>query len=271
MTGNEGNFNSGKDLKAMDFGKVKETARIFKDTTGLKTNPVGATFSREGFEEGMFKPFEGHRFCQALMKARHGKGGLVSAESISCPAAARAFGFRELPEKLKTGEGLVGFGIVADPVVGRNMFENMPALEPGRVKEIALFPLEEAPVQPDVVIVEDEVEKLMWIALAALHVFGGRRVESSTAVLQATCVDSALIPWLEERVNLSYGCYGCRDATDMGTQEAVLGLPYPLAPKIAEHLSFLSAKAIPASRSKGAFRSLEKAGWSGSCSETNGR
>ncbi len=251
----------------MVFEKVKETARIFQSTTGLKTYVVGVAFSRNGFEEGLFKPFEGHRFCQAVMRARHGECGVVTAESISCPAAARAFGFRELPEKLKTGEGLVGFGIVSNPAVGRNMFGNMPVLDQGSVKQIALFPLEEAPVEPDVVIVEGEVENLMWIVLAAVHVSGGRRVESSTAVLQATCVDSALIPWLEDRVNLSYGCYGCRDATDMGTGEAVLGVPYPLVPKIAEHLSCLSEKAIPVSRSKRAFRSLEKAGWSGSCSK----
>ena len=81
-------------------------------------------------------------------------------------------------------------------------------------------------VVPDVVVVEDEVEKLMWIALARLNAQGGRRIESSTAVLQATCVDATLIPFVRKQFNLSFGCYGCRDATDIGTNETVLGFPF---------------------------------------------
>jgi len=42
--------------------------------------------------------------------------------------------------------------------------------------------------------VEDETEKLMWFALANLNIKGGQRVESSTAILQATCVDATTVP-----------------------------------------------------------------------------
>jgi uncharacterized protein (DUF169 family) len=46
----------------------------------------------------------------------------------------------------------------------------------------------------------------MWIALADLHRQKGSRVESSTAILQATCVDATVIRYPEQRLNLSYGC-----------------------------------------------------------------
>lgn len=49
------------------------------------------------------------------------------------PAAARAFGFRSLPEPLRTGKGLVGFGIVSEEKVSQEMFEKMPHLEMGAV------------------------------------------------------------------------------------------------------------------------------------------
>ena len=104
------------------------------------------------------------------------------------------------------------------------------------------FPLDKFSYIPDVIIVEDEPEKLMWIALAYLHVTGGKRIESSTAILQATCVDSTIIPFLEQRLNLVYGCYGCRDATDLGENEAVMGFPAKMLPAIAEHLEFLKEK-----------------------------
>ena len=143
------------------------------------------------------------------------------------------------------------------------MFEGMTRIEPGRVSKLHLFPLEKAEHVPDVVIVEAEVEQLMWIALAYLHATGGERVTGSTAVLQATCVDSTIIPYVENRLNFGYGCYGCRDATDIGPEEAVLGLPSHILPGMVDHLKFMADKAIPNSRKKGAFESLKRAAHSG--------
>lgn len=199
-----------------------------------------------------------HRYCQALMKARRGRDVLLDGEGISCPAAAAAYGFRTLPQGLQSGQGLVGFGIVSDSEVGRQMFAGMPRLDPGRIAAIHLFPLEKAQFAPDLVVVEDEVEKLMWIVLSYLHAKGGQRVPSSTAVLQATCVDSTILPFLEDRLNLGYGCYGCRDATDIGNNETVLGFPIHCLSRILEHLEVLGQKAIPISRSKKAWQALQK-------------
>jgi uncharacterized protein (DUF169 family) len=199
-----------------------------------------------------------HRYCQALMRARHGEHVLLDGKGINCPAAAAAFGFRPLPEGLRNGKGLVGFGIVAEEETGRRMFEAMPMLEPGEITALHLFPLHEATTFPDVIVIEDAVEKLMWVSLAYLNVTGGERIESSTAVLQAICVDSTIIPYLEERLNQGYGCYGCRDATDLGMHETVLGFPGSLLAAITEHLELLAEKAIPTSRSKRAWAALNK-------------
>ena len=198
-----------------------------------------------------------HRYCQALMLAGHGESVILNEAGIACPAAAAAFGFRPLPEGLTSGKGLVGFGIVADPAVGKRMFEQMPRITTGHLTALHLFSLEEAACEPDIVVLEDEVERLMWIALAALHAGGGERLRVSTAVLQATCVDAAVIPFLENRLNFCYGCYGCRDATDIRGGEAVLGFPAAMLPAITGHLACLGQKAMPASRAKKAYTDLE--------------
>jgi uncharacterized protein (DUF169 family) len=192
------------------------------------------------------------------MRARHGDHVLVDASTISCPAAARAFGFRPLPEPLKTGKGLMGFGITADESVGRMMFEKMPVLGMGAIAQLDVFPLDKAVDVPDIVVVEDEVEKLMWIILSYMHAKGGERVNASTAVLQATCVDSTVIPFLEQRLNFGLGCYGCRDATDIGHNETVIGFPVSFLPAIVEHLEHLNKKALPQSRGKHALAALKK-------------
>jgi len=237
---------------------VREAGNQLKAILGLSASPVGVrlVFHLEPVSDQAVRLHQ-HRYCQALMKARHGENVILDTEGIACPAAAAAFGFCPLPEGLKSGQGLVGFGIVSDPLVGKTMFANMPTLDPGALIRLELFPLEQAEEIPDIIVVEDEVEKLLWINLAYLHATGGERVQGSTAILQATCVDSTVIPFLENRLNFGFGCYGCREATDLGLNETVVGFPTTMLEKIVEHVVFLGQKAIPNSRTKKVFACLK--------------
>jgi uncharacterized protein (DUF169 family) len=235
---------------------IRKLAQRMQSILELSAPAVGVSFLTEAPKPGTAIALTQHRFCQALMRARHGEIVSLDAEGIACPAAAAAFGFRPLPEGLRNGKGLVGFGIVQKEEVGRAMFDGMSRLPPGQVKILLIFPLPDAPSVPDVIVVEDTVERLMWINLAYLNYTGGQRVSASTAVLQATCVDAAIIPYLEQRLNFSFGCYGCRDATDLTGSETVLGFPVGCLESIVDHLEYLSQKAIPTSRSKKAHSAL---------------
>ena len=199
---------------------------------------------------------ERHRYCQALMKARGGERVILEANELACPAAARAFGFKPLPEGLQSGKGLVGFGIVAEPASGARMFAGMACLEPGTVARLALCPLAEAPALPDVVVVEGPPEQLMWLLLAEVNLRGGERLLGSTAVLQATCVDATIIPYVEQRLNFTMGCYGCREATDLLPGETVVGFPGTRLAALVDSLAFLTEKAVPRSRAKHAYTAL---------------
>lgn len=248
---------------APDIVSAREGAKRLREELGLGGCLVGVRFvsagSAESVPDGTIR-LEGHRYCQAVMEARRGAHVLLDAEGIACPAAAAAFGFRPLPEGLKNGRGLVGFGIVDDEGVGRAMFEGMPTLPQGTLRALYLFPMETAVTEPNVVVAEDEPEKLMWIALAYLNVQGGRRLETSTAILQAACVDATLIPHVTQRLNMSMGCYGCRDATDIGPGEAVLGLPFGVFSAVVDKATYLNQKAIPNSRRRGALGALVSKG-----------
>jgi len=238
---------------------IQSNAEKVKQILGLSSSLVGVKFLlAENEVPANIEKLNGHRYCQALMKTRHGAHVLLDAEGISCPAAAAAFGFKQLPEGLKTGKGLVGFGIVNEEVIGKTMFEGMTTLPQGKLNALYLFPLETATMEPDIVVVEDETEKLMWFALANLNIKGGHRVESSTAILQATCVDATTIPYLQQKFNMSMGCYGCRDATDIGHNETVLGFPFKDFNAMVESIEFLSQKAIPNSRGKNALAMLKR-------------
>ena len=226
---------------------------VLRDLLGDGTDPVAVFLLAHGQESSAFAAFEpvrGHRYCQALMKARHGESVLLEPAGLSCPAAAAAFGFRPLPPQLANGKGLVGFGIVADEAVGKRMFDGMPRLPDGSIASIALCPLRLAPYLPDIVVVEGPPEVLMWLLLADLNVQGGERRVGDTAVLQATCVDATIIPYLKQRLNFTLGCYGCREATDLTPGETVLGFPGALLDPLLGALQMLHAKAVPRSRAK---------------------
>lgn len=224
-----------------------------RDLLGDGTDSVAVFLVPPGQDDGefaAFKPVQGLRYCQALMEARHGESVLLEPAGLSCPTTAAALGFRRLPPQLANGKGLVGFGIVAEAGVGERMVAAMPHLTPGSVAAIALCPLRLAPRLPDVVVVEGQTEVLMWLLLADLNVHGGQRRTSSTAVLQATCVDATVIPYLKRRLNFSLGCYGCREATDLMRGETVLGFPGNLLEPLLDSLRMLQSKAIPRSRAK---------------------
>lgn len=106
---------------------INTDSEKIKQILGLATSLVGVKFlfSEEEIPTKI-KKLTGHRYCQALMKARHGAHVLLDAKGIACPAAA--FGFKPLPDGLKTGKGLVGFGIVTEEATGKKMFEGMTAL-----------------------------------------------------------------------------------------------------------------------------------------------
>jgi uncharacterized protein (DUF169 family) len=226
---------------------------LLRDLLSDGTDPVAVFLLTPDQKKGAFAAFEpvrSHRYCQALMKARHGESVLLEPAGLSCPAAAAAFGFRPLPPQLANGKGLVGFGIVAEAATGESMFAAMPRLAGGSIASIALCPLRVAPRTPDVVVVEGPAEVLMWLLLADLNVHGGERRTGSTAVLQATCVDATVIPHIEQRMNFGMGCYGCREATDLTPGETVLGFPGALLNPLLGALEMLRAKAIPRSRAK---------------------
>lgn len=238
---------------------IRAAANRLQDILGLDSEPIAVYLLPSGSFDPVFGGFvevAGHRYCQLLMRARRGESLRLRPEELACPAAAAAFGFKPLPESLACGKGLMAFGIVSEPATGKAMFDGMTRIPSGSLGGIAVCPLGAAPALPDVVVVEGPPERLMWLALADLNVDGGQRRRGDTAVLQATCVDATIIPHVEQRLNFSLGCYGCREATDMGAGETVLGFPGASLSGIVAALEQLNAKAIGRSRAKAALRSL---------------
>lgn len=150
---------------------------------------------------------------------------------------------------------LCGYGIFKTKDAAIRVMDAMPRVKAEQYAAVEVKPLEDYKRIPDVVVLEDEVEKLMWIALAYLNEEGGR-LDFSTSILQAACVDSVVLPFLSGRINMSFGCYGCRDATDAASGEALLGFPGEKQPMVTENLMFLKSQAIGRSRAKNVYKAF---------------
>jgi uncharacterized protein (DUF169 family) len=233
---------------------LKEVSDKIINNVGLNSLPVGVKFYEVDYKSEQPNEID-CRFCQAVMEARQGNLMSITKDNIACPAAAAAFGLKPLTEQLKDGRALRGYGIFRELEVGQKVMQTMPRFEQGKYKSVLVKPLKDFDEAPDVIIVEDEVEKLMWLALAYLNDEGGR-LEFSTSILQAVCVDACVIPYLKDKINMSFGCYGCRDATDVKSGEAVLGFPYSKLDMVINNLEYLKTQAIGRSRAKKVFEAF---------------
>jgi uncharacterized protein (DUF169 family) len=196
------------------------------------------------------------RYCQLVMEAKRGRSFTLTKDSISCPAAAAAFGLLPLPEKIEKGTMLKALGLFDSEKAAAELMSKMPRLPLGGYKAVAAAPLSEAGFTPDVVVLEEDPEKIMWLSLASLHEKGGR-LSFGTSVFQACCVDATVEPFLRGDINASFGCYGCRDATDISDGEGLIGIPYGKLHEILEALERLSLKAMPQAQSKGVYHQFE--------------
>ena len=234
---------------------MKEAASVMKEILSLTYEPIAVKFLTEKAQLVGFEMPSDRRYCQILMGAREGRNLLLTVDNISCPAAAWALGFKEPPLKLSSGEMPAGMGIFGSPAAAKNTLDSMPRLEMGKYQMVACCPLGQTPFEPDIVVIESAVEHLMWVALAQVFETGGR-LEFNTGILQATCVDGTIIPFLNQKIHASLGCYGCREATNMAEAECVIGFPIKDLEHIVNSLQRLNERAIPRVRGKAVYQAL---------------
>jgi uncharacterized protein (DUF169 family) len=230
-----------------------------KEILVLKWSPVAVKLVKPDESINEVPPMSPRRlrYCQLLMEAKRGKSATLTSENIACPAAAAALGLMPLPEKISSGKMLKTLGLFESEEAAAKTMAQMSRIKMGEVKAIGAAPLENATFRPDVVIIEDRPEKIMWINLAAIHETGGR-LSFSSAVFQACCVDVTVIPYLTKNVNVSLGCYGCRDATDIADDECLVGIPMEKLDEIITSLKALAQKAMPEARNKGVYNQFVK-------------
>jgi len=232
---------------------------------GMEREPVGVKFLQKEDVADLKDAYDAStkmRYCQALMRAGKGEKIILTAANIACPASAAAFGLKPLPEMLSSGQMLHTMGLFATAEAGAKAMGGMTRLAYNEQGAVLLSPLGSMEMEPDVVVFESKPEHLMWLSLASIYETG-ERLAFNSAIFQATCVDSTVIPFTTGKLNSTLGCYGCRESTDVSEDENLVGVPYKDMKQIADNLEMLAAKPMKRARTKEAYRSFS------GCAEEN--
>jgi uncharacterized protein (DUF169 family) len=198
-------------------------------------------------------PPQKSRYCQLLMLARKGQTLMLTAEDLACPAAKAALGFAPLPEKIASGEMLCSLGLFMTSEAAAKTMSMIPRIRLGSTRAVAAGPLRSFHLAPDVIVVEGLPEQVMWLCLARNCKHGGR-LNFSSSIFQCCCVDVTVVPYITGEVNISPGCYGCREATDTPPEHMFMGIPAKLIDEVTESLEFLSKKAMITVREKRVYK-----------------
>jgi uncharacterized protein (DUF169 family) len=202
-------------------------------------------------------PTQNSRYCQLLMLARQGQTLMLTPEKTACPAAKAALGLGPIAEKISSGEMLHMIGLFENKEAAAKTMKLIPRIKEGSTKAVVAGPLSDVPGEPDLVIIESTPENIMWLGLAINFEEGGR-LDFNSSIFQAECVDVTTVPYLTGKANMTPGCYGCRQATDIPPEHMLIGIPAKLLPQVVKSLEALSQKAIPTVKEKGVYLLYKK-------------
>lgn len=236
----------GKDAQS-EYARLQQS---IMDSLGLRWQPVAVSLI--GAEEQLPDapmPSENLRFCQAMMAARRGSSILMPPFKHSCPDGTSIFGMTGVPEKLATGEIYVLFHKVVNAEAAAKMVAERPVLPPKSKRATYVAPLAKTVRDPEVVVFTGTPEQMMWLSMSMSY-YTGHRHDFHASGFNSMCVEAVLLPIANDEPNITFGCYGCRAATDVGEDMMFMGVPTHLLPMIAEGAAELAKKAIPDSRNK---------------------
>ena len=225
-------------------------ASMLKDVLQLDREPVAVTLVPAGAPlPGVAVPTTRMRYCQQIVRAGQGESIMLPPNRHSCPDGTSILGMTDVPPKLASGELYVLFHKLDTMEAASQMVAERPCLPQRSVDATVAAPLAQAAATPHVVIVACNAEQAMWLTMAASY-YSGKRFNYRVSGFNSLCVEATLIPFSQEEMNLSLGCYGCRAASDFTDDLLFLGIPLKMMPTVVSGLHHLSQKAIPDSRAK---------------------
>lgn len=237
-------------IDAQTHEQYQEWQRICMEKLGLRWQPIAVSLiDRDELLPDVPIPAENLRFCQAMMAARRGASILMPPHRHSCPDGTSIFGMTGVPEKLATGEIYVLFHKLVNAEAAAQMVAERPTLPEKSRRATYVAPLAKTVRTPEVIVFTGTPEQIMWLCMSMSY-YTGHRFDFHASGYNSMCVEAVLYPLMENEPNITFGCYGCRAASDIGEDMMFMGVPTDAMPTVVRGLTELAKKAIPDSRNK---------------------
>jgi len=228
----------------------REWADTLSNILKLRWEPVAVSLIPAGAPlPDVPMPTERLRYCQSLMAARRGMSYLMPVNRHACPDGTSILGLTEMSAKLASGELYLLFHKLDNIKAAQQMVRERPCLPPRTIDATVVSPLAKAACTPEVIVVTAQPEQVMWLLMSSSYYTGMRHTLHASGY-NAQCVETTLIPRETGEVNVSFGCYGCRAASDISDDLMFVGIPLARMPEIVRGLKELNKKALPQSRAK---------------------
>jgi uncharacterized protein (DUF169 family) len=217
--------------------KLEEISKKLKTTLELEDSPVGVKLFKVGEElPEIAGPAEPIPYCASIVRARKGESVLQGKDKHGCLLGAANLGLINVPEKISSGEAHSSMGLFSSAAAASKTISEVPRIDPETTRATLVFPLEKAPVEPEVIILHVNPDQAMWVALALNYNKGGRHFPSFACV-GGTCGDITAIPYLRNVPNFSTGDFGGRKRR--APEEMIVGIPVTLIEEVVNNLEKL--------------------------------
>jgi len=164
--------------------------------------PIGVKIIKKDdpFPDGVTRPSKyGIKIalCQWTTLARRW-GWVMGAmgEDINCTPCLAGFGFRKLQAKSDLVQFIMDMGYFDSLDLASSLAEQIEPLKPGAVKGIVIFPLDKAPLDPDLVVIYGTPAQMTRLAVGFIHNHG-RLVKSETS-FGLSCLSTVMPFWKHE-------------------------------------------------------------------------
>ena len=219
---------------------LEEISKKLKATLELGDSPVGVKLIKVGEElPEIAEPAHPTAYCGSIASARQGESVLQRKDKHGCPLGAAILGLMKVPDKISSGEAHTKLRLFSSPAAASKTIREIPKIDPETIQATVVFPLEKAPVEPEVIILHLTPRQAMWVGLALNYTKGGRHFPSF-ACIGCACGDATVVPYLRNTPNFSIGDFGGR--ARRAPEEMIVGIPGNLIREVVNNLEKLPRK-----------------------------
>ncbi len=162
--------------------------------------------------------------CQwTTMARRWGRVVGATAEDINCSPCLAALGLKRLESLTHLSEYFLEMGYFDSMELAEAVTRELDPIPPGKINGISIFPLDAAPVNPDIILIYGTAAQMARLAAGYIY-HHGKLIESRTTGFGLSCL-SAVRPYLTGKPAFVHPGRGERILA--GTEECEMFFTFP--------------------------------------------